>query len=85
MFLIRFWVISPKINFFLNFSQHLLTKLSTCSPSKNTVFGYKNTSKVNGAFNMALIMHLGFEKRSLTPNPSIVHGDFDLIDFNDFY
>ena len=46
---------------------------------------YKNTSKANGAFNMALIMHLGFEKRSLTPNPSIVHGDFDLIDFNDFY
>ena len=43
---------------------------------KNTVFDYKNTSKVNSVFNMALSMHLEFEKRSLVPNPSIVHGDF---------
>ncbi len=76
MFLIGFWVIFPKINFLLNFSQHLLTKLFVHSSRKNTVFGYKSTSKVNGAFNMAINMHLGVEKRSLTPNPSIVHRDF---------
>ena len=77
MFLIRFWVIFPKINFLWDFGQHLLTKLSIHSLGKNTVFGYKSTSKVNGAFNMATNMHLEFEKRSLTPNPLIVLGDFD--------
>ena len=77
MFLIMFWVIFPKINFLLNFIQHLLTQLSIHSSGKNTVFGYKNTLKVNRVFKMIINMHMGIEKRSLTPNPVIVLGDFD--------
>ena len=38
MFLIRFWVISPKINFFLNFSQHLKPIISKGHSSKGFCF-----------------------------------------------